>query len=247
MDIRLGAVVETLEWGPWGVWAHTADGRVYRGEQAIVALPLGVLRAGQVRFVPELPPAKQTALEQLGLTDALKLFFYFEQPVLPPGIAELYLPGARLEEWWSSAQGHGLRGEVLTALATGEKARTLLALPEAQALQTALETLRQALGRPDLTPCKARLVHWRDDPYTLGAYSKASVGAARARSLLAHPVQGRLFFAGEHTAPNAWAATVHGAYASGRRAAQEVLQLRGPMPPIRQRPQTLGPAAFAPR
>nr|WP_255419454.1 NAD(P)/FAD-dependent oxidoreductase [Meiothermus sp. QL-1] len=223
LDIRLGAAVERLEWGPWGVRAFTAAG-VYRADQAVVALPLGVLKAGGVCFVPELPAAKQAALEQLGLTDAVKLFFHFPEPVLPPGVVELYLPGANPEEWWSS--GRDGPAEVLTALATGEKARQLLALPEEKALGSALESLRQALGRPGLTPSRARLVHWRNEPYILGAYSLARVGAAEARQVLAQPVGDRLFFAGEHTAPNAWAATVHGAYASGLRAAREVLQKR---------------------
>ncbi len=218
-------MVDTLEWGSFGVKATTTDGRVYLADQAVVTLPLGVLKARRVRFIPELPEDKQKALEQLGLTDAVKLFFHFDRPVFPEGMVELYVPGANPDEWWSSAQGHGLKMEILTALATGDKARELLSLPEEQALHSALTTLREALGNPELTPSKARLAHWRDDPYTLGAYSKASVGASRARSVLARPIQGRLFFAGEHTASNAWAATVHGAYASGRRAAQEILAL----------------------
>jgi len=229
-------VVETLEWGPFGVKALTTDGRIFLADQAVITVPLGVLKAGKIRFVPALPEEKQQAIHQLGLTDAVKLFFQFEQPVFPPGIVELYVPDHNPDEWWSSAAGHGVGFEVLTALATGPKARELLALPEEEALQNALQTLRRALGRPDLTPRKARLAHWQDDPYTLGAYSKASVGASRARSILARPVGNRLFFAGEHTASNAWAATVHGAYASGRRAAQEILQARPLVYPVRPKP-----------
>ncbi|GIW25857.1 MAG: hypothetical protein KatS3mg069_2124 [Meiothermus sp.] len=225
-------MVETLEWGPFGVRATTTDGRLYQADRAVITLPLGVLKAGRVRFVPELPQEKLEALKQLGITDAVKLFFHFEEPVFPKGIVELYVPGANPDEWWSSTAGHGVEVEILTALATGDKARELLALPEAEALQSALQTLRQALGRPDLTPSKARLAHWRDDPFTLGAYSKASVGASKARGVLAQPVGHRLFFAGEHTASNAWAATVHGAYASGQRAAQEILALE-PKPRVR--------------
>jgi len=233
--------VETLEWGPFGVKALTTDGRIFLADQAVIAVPLGVLKAGKIRFVPELPEAKQEALHRLGLTDAVKLFFLFDGPVFPPGIVELYVPGHSPDEWWSSAAGHGVNFEILTALATGPKARELLALPEEEALQSALQTLRQALGRPDLTPRRARLAHWQDDPYTLGAYSKASVGASQARRILAQPVGNRLFFAGEHTASNAWAATVHGAYASGRRAAQEILQAR-PFAYAGYRPRTLRPA-----
>jgi monoamine oxidase len=41
---------------------------------------------------------------------------------------------------------------------------------------------------------------------------------------LAQPVDNRLFFAGEHTQRD-YPATVHGAYLSGKRAANEILRL----------------------
>jgi monoamine oxidase len=47
-------------------------------------------------------------------------------------------------------------------------------------------------------------------------------GAAEARAVLAQPFEDRLFFAGEATDPQDFT-TVHGAVASGRRAAEQVL------------------------
>lgn len=235
LDVRLGRVLHTLEWGPFGVKATTTDGRVYLADQAVITLPLGVLKANRVKFIPELPEEKLGAIHQLGVTDAVKLFYHFDQPVLPQGIIELYVPGANPDEWWSSTQGHGVQQEILTSLATGDKARELLAMPEEQALRQGLETLRHALNRPELTPSKAKLAHWHTDPYTLGAWSLARVGASKARALLAQPVGNRLFFAGEHTASNAWAATVHGAFESGKRAAREIVKARGPIYPIQRR------------
>jgi monoamine oxidase len=219
-------VVETLEWGAFGVRVTATDGQVYLANQAVITLPLGVLKANRVRFIPELPAEKLEAVEQLGVADAVKLFYHFDRPIFPPGINELYVPGANPDEWWSSSRGHGVEIEILTSLATGPRARELLRMPPEEALRMGLETLRQALGQPHLTPSKAHLAHWRDDPYALGAYSKARVGASGARATLAKPIANRLFFAGEHTASNAWAATVHGAYASGRRAAREILAAR---------------------
>lgn len=102
-------MVETIAWGPFGVKATTTDGRVFQADQAVITLPLGVLKAGRVRFVPDLPKDKHTALEQLGITDAVKLFFHFEEPIFPEGIVELYVPGANPDEWWSSTRGHGVK------------------------------------------------------------------------------------------------------------------------------------------
>lgn len=228
-------MVHTLEWDRFGVKAITHDGRVYIADQAVITLPLGVLKAQKVQFIPELPVEKLAAIEQMGVTDAVKFFYHFDRPILPTGITELYVPGSIPDEWWSSSRGHGVECEILTSLATGDKARELLSLSEEEALQQGLHTLRCALGDPTLTPTQAKLAHWRDDPYTLGAWSLATVGASQARAVLAKPVGNRLFFAGEHTASNAWAATVHGAYDSGRRVVREILSARGAIEPIKRR------------
>jgi monoamine oxidase len=64
---------------------------------------------------------------------------------------------------------------------------------------------------------------WQADPFARGAYSYVTVGGLWAQRALAQPVAGTLFFAGEATHWEGHFATVHGAIASGRRAAQEAL------------------------
>jgi monoamine oxidase len=63
---------------------------------------------------------------------------------------------------------------------------------------------------------------WAHDPFARGAYSHALPGHADKRAVLAAPVDGRLFFAGEATSPNFFS-TAHGAHDSGVRAAREVM------------------------
>lgn len=63
---------------------------------------------------------------------------------------------------------------------------------------------------------------WSHDTFARGSYSHALPGHAGKREVLAAPVDGRLFFAGEATSPNFFS-TAHGARDSGERAAREVL------------------------
>ncbi len=66
---------------------------------------------------------------------------------------------------------------------------------------------------------------WSTDQWARGSYSYLPVGATPSlRVALAQPINGRLFFAGEATSSEA-PATVHGALASGQRAAQEVIDV----------------------
>jgi monoamine oxidase len=74
--------------------------------------------------------------------------------------------------------------------------------------------------RRKLKPLKES--RWAHDPFARGSYSHALPGHAGKRAVLAAPVDGRLFFAGEATSPNFFS-TAHGAHESGERAAREAL------------------------
>jgi monoamine oxidase len=66
---------------------------------------------------------------------------------------------------------------------------------------------------------------WHSDAFARGAYSYIPAGAMGARERLAQPVKGTLYFAGEAAETNGHSATVHGAIASGRTAARQILGL----------------------
>jgi monoamine oxidase len=67
---------------------------------------------------------------------------------------------------------------------------------------------------------------WQSDPLSRGAYSYGKVGADGAQETLASPVESTLFFAGEATDTTGHNGTVHGAIASGMRAAREILDVK---------------------
>jgi monoamine oxidase len=130
--------------------------------------------------------------------------------------------------WWTPSGGRdGTNGvQVMTGFASGDWARELLERGEAGALEHGLRTLETELGKP-LTPARMHLQNWVADPYSLGGYSITPPGARGMRAILARQTNDALFWAGEATGHKAEAATVHGAYASGRRAAQEILAIGG--------------------
>jgi monoamine oxidase len=83
-----------------------------------------------------------------------------------------------------------------------------------------LTALRGNAIRKQLTALAAS--SWRADEFARGSYSYARPGHADDRAVLAAPVDNRIFFAGEATSPNFFS-TVHGAFESGLRAADEAL------------------------
>ena len=84
-----------------------------------------------------------------------------------------------------------------------------------------LAALRGNDIRRQLTPLAAS--SWRGDEFARGSYSYAVPGHADDRAILAAPVDGRIFFAGEACSLNFFS-TVHGAYETGIAAAEAALK-----------------------
>jgi len=67
---------------------------------------------------------------------------------------------------------------------------------------------------------------WNSDPFSLVAYSfphADSIDPEPGTFLLDHPVESRLFFAGEHTSKFGFG-TIHGAYFTGQTVAERCLK-----------------------
>jgi polyamine oxidase len=69
LNISLGCVVTTIDTTSKVQVTATCNGvtRVYTGDAVLVTLPLGVLKANVVTFIPALPTAKQTAITRMGV------------------------------------------------------------------------------------------------------------------------------------------------------------------------------------
>lgn len=103
-------------------------------------------------------------------------------------------------------------------------------LTQHQIRSEALAALSRILSIPKETltsKCIRSYYHdWQCDPFSRGAYSYVLAGSMLAQEDLSRPLGGKLYFAGEATQSDGHHATVHGAFASGYRAAQEVLSAR---------------------
>lgn len=233
LELHLNDPVLAVEWNALGgVTVKTLDGKTFTADAAVIAVPLGVLQADAVHFLPALPDTKQTALAGLRMGPVIKLVYKFAEPLLDSSIMALY---SRLNPpmWWSPSFGHATHEAIWTAFVSGDGAMDLLSWGEAGALARGLAALRQELNRPDLQALAMHLVNWPDDPYTRGGYSFVLPGHDGARERLAAPTP-PLYWAGEATETEHRAATVHGALLSGYRAAAERLAYRDSeiVPPI---------------
>ncbi|MGO9935199.1 MAG: flavin monoamine oxidase family protein [Steroidobacteraceae bacterium] len=236
--LLLDRPVRTIRWARGAVCLSGLDrgnqAFELQASQAVITLPLGILKAGAVRFFPE-PADMEIQAARMAMGPVVRQTLLFDRPFwglarpasgpgcAPGGIEHLSFLFARQEAlptWWTVQPE---TTPLITAWAAGPKA---LALPRAL-LDEALSTLARIFGLPTAA-VKKMLVSWhthdwQGDEYSRGAYSYAPSGALDASLRMAQPVEQTLYFAGEHTDIEGHWGTVHAALNSGLRAAEQLL------------------------
>ena len=198
---------------------ETARGTV-TARAVVLTISSDLLAREAIRLHPHLPTKTDAATGlPLGLADKV-----FLSPAAPETFPrEHHLWGDTEKAETGSYYLRPLGRPVIEAYFGGDHARALAAEGPRAAADFAIEELVSVYGadvRPQLRLLAA--TSWSQDPWALGAYSHALPGCAPARQVLAEPVEGRLFFAGEATSTRAFS-TAHVAWETGLRAADEVL------------------------
>jgi len=236
--LRLNSIAEAIEWKPGAAAVHVRralDGHreVVRSRRVVITVPLGVLKAGEtgngaIRFDPE-PRETLSAARALQVGQAMRVVLRFEQPFWESN-SELSDAGFIFSDdpvfptWWTPLP---VRVPVITGWSAGPHADSLLGKSDPDIIAQALAALGRITG---LQPCRLEAAYfhnWCGDSFSRGAYSYVPAGALTARRTLAEPVAGTLYFAGEATDVTGHSATVHGAIASSRRVARQILASSG--------------------
>jgi monoamine oxidase len=246
VTIHLGMVAQRVIWQPGHVEVQAESDagpgrRSFNARHAVITLPLGVLQApqdalGAVQFHPT-PTNHADAARWLAMGQVVKVTLRFrerfwEHDRLPLATTSMdprqvsFVSGgtAALPTWWTA---YPAIAPQLTGWAAGPAAIRLVNQPEHAIVDHALDALTDVLGLPCGRIERALLgIHthnWYADPFARGAYSYVTVNGMDAVRTLAAPVERTLFFAGEATNTDGHTGTVHGAIATGRRAAREIL------------------------
>jgi monoamine oxidase len=242
-EIHTGTIVETVRWTQ-----NSAEIDAIRGGQkttfaarcVLVTLPLGVLLAtpeetGTVHFIPDLPRRKMEAMRKLEMGKVIRITLRFRtrfwDTIVPnlrhaktlSNMSVLFSQDACFPTWWTTMPE---KLPLITGWAPFHSAERLSGKSQSFVAQHALHTLSQVLKVPLSqleTLLEAAYSHdWQSDPFSRGAYSYGKVGADGAQQTIAEPIEGTVFFAGEATDTTGHNGTVHGAIASGYRAAQQI-------------------------
>jgi monoamine oxidase len=200
----------------------TAGDTSYEADRVILTVSVSVLKSGIIEFVPALSNSKTNAIHRIGMEAGTKIylkfnsFFFGNKDVLGTSIGSAY---------YDAAYGKNSDQSILGVFVMGEKAQVLSDMTESAAVQSIideLDLLHDGKASASFTG-EYIMQDWGKEPYILGAYSYSTVGIGDARSILAQPVDNKLFFAGEASHLNGHYQTVQGALETGEREAVKVL------------------------
>lgn len=246
VKIQTGTIVESIVWkrGEAQVKRHGGQGSsTLSTPQVLVTLPLSLLKTtqepGAVEFIPPLPVKKLAAVDRLEMGHVVRITFRFRDrfwnTISATGgntatlsdMGFLFCDNELFPTWWTTMPR---KLPLITGWAPFRSGEKLSGRQESVIVRQALETLSGLLGvtlqELESLMDVAYFHDWQADPFSRGAYSYAKVGADGAQASLAAPVEHTLFFAGEATDTSGNNGTVHGAIASGSRAAYEIIKAR---------------------
>ena len=225
LDVRRGRVVQSIVTRGHGVTLTFADGEVMTADEAVITVPLGVLKAGDITFDPPLSEAKQAAIRRLGMGLLNKHWLRFDEVFWPADYDWHEYLSARKGEWseWVSLAKID-DTPVLLVFSAAHHAEAIEALDDSDTVARIMQVARTMFGASVPDPVASQHTRWRTDTFARGSYSFYAAGSTPDdRKALGRSEQGRLHFAGEAQSRD-YPGTVHGALLSGRAAARAILE-----------------------
>ena len=229
LSVRLACPVQVIAWSDAGVKAILKSGEAIEADRAVIAVPVGLLRAGLPSLDPLPPEDQRTALGRLGYGAGVlgKIYLRFPRrfwPERPKWFGRLPDSPQRrgtFNTWVNHEQETGR--PVLLSFSNGATAAGLdRSATDAEVKDVAMGSLRKMFGGNIPEPEAMLYPRWLSDPWSRGGYTYPAVGSApEDRPTHARPLARRIFFAGEATEPVEYG-TVHAALWSGEQAAEAI-------------------------
>lgn len=202
----------------------THNSTISEADYVIVTVPLGVLKANKIQFVPSLPTSKQNAIQKIGMNCVNKFLLTWNTAFWDDVQYISYTPATKDKfNYFVNVKKFHPTVNALMTFAYADYARQTELMTDAQITNEIMAHLKDIYGNSIPNPTNILRTKWQSNEHTYGAYSYTAVGTEMQHfDDLAATINDKLFFAGEHTEVD-YFSTAHGAYISGIREADKII------------------------
>lgn len=204
----------------------THNSTISEADYVIVTVPLGVLKANTIQFMPPLPTSKQTAIQKIGMNCVNKFLLIWDSVFWDNSQYIVYTPETKDKfNYFVNVNKYNPSANALMTFAYADYARQTETMSDAQIINDIMIHLKDIYGNSIPNPTNMLRTKWQTNENSFGAYSYTAVGTEMQHfNELAENINNKLFFGGEHTNAD-YFSTAHGAYLAGIREADKIIEL----------------------
>jgi monoamine oxidase len=226
LDIKLNSRVTEINYGAAKPFVK-AGGTTYEADYILVTVPLGVLKNKSIAFSPALPSDKIKAIENTQMGNVNKFLLVWKSSFWDANTQYIgYTPETKGKfNYFMNVNKFLPSSNALMTFAFGKYATQTETMSDAQITTEIMSHLKSIYGNNISNPIQFLRTKWGSNINSFGSYSFATNGSGALNfDTLSNAVSNKLFFAGEHTESD-YRGTVHGAYLSGIREADKIIDL----------------------
>lgn len=225
LDVRLNTRVTAINYSNENV-NITANGNNIEADYVVVTVPLGVLKNNVITFTPALPRNKINAITNTNIGNVNKFLLVWKKPFWDTNLQYIgYTPDTKGKFNYFLNIKKFTPSNGLMTFAFGDYATVTESMTDNQIIKEIMLNLKSIYGNNIPNPTNFLRTKWGQNINSYGAYSYPTNGSSSEDfDTLANEVKNKVFFAGEHT-EREYRGTVHGAYISGIREADKIIDL----------------------
>jgi monoamine oxidase len=226
LDVKLNSRVSEINYEANKPFVK-ANGITFEADYVMVTVPLGVLKNKSIVFSPTLPGDKTKAIENTQMGNVNKFLLVWKSAFWDASTQYIgYTPETKGKfNYFMNMNKFLPASNALMTFAFGKYASQTESMTDAQVISEIMATLKAIYGNNLTNPSSFLRTKWGLNPNSFGSYSFATVGTTSEDfNTMGQSVQNKVFFAGEHTEKE-YRGTVHGAYLSGIREAEKIIDL----------------------
>ena len=199
--IQFNTVVSEIDYSGDDVLVTTTNGDIFQADKVLVTVSIGVLKSGDITFIPTLNAQKIEAFESVEFLQGMKVVMKFSEKFYPDAIDIEVDSGER--GYYDMAFKKDTNDHILGFLTTGPSEPYSTLTRDEDILDTALKELDTIFDgkATDTFTGDYQVENWGARPYTRGTWVHGFQIKKSTLKVLNQPLEHKVYFAGEANDP----------------------------------------------